>query len=432
MGRRIKELLEGRGERAAIAQFVLSGIAAVAVIVVLGLVAFGRTGTHEAIWNAEEATRLAGEGIVAPNVGPGVLRGDRAAIARLDRVVRERVKRGPVARVIVMRPSGEVVYSDAPRMIGERRELRPEQRRALATGTAQARVTDPKDPPEGFDQGTRLLDVYQPIRAANGEPLLLQSCRRFESVSAGSKRLLSAFAPYLIGGVVLLQLINLPLALALVRRVRRARREREELLQRAIAASDHERRRIATDLHNGVVQDLAGLSMSLSAAAPGDPDTAKRLKAAAASSRQTTRELRHLLVGIYPPSLQRAGLKAALADLLETARRRGIEAHGEIPDGLELPPDASALTFRVAQEALRNVVVHSGADRVDVAVRNGDGVELVVGDDGRGFDPESLPAENGHFGLRMMSDLVEEAGGELDVDSAPGEGTRLRARIPLA
>jgi two-component system NarL family sensor kinase len=55
-----------------------------------------------------------------------------------------------------------------------------------------------------------------------------------------------------------------------------------------------------------------------------------------------------------------------------------------------------------------------------------------VGDDGRGFDPESLPAENGHFGLRMMSDLVEEAGGELDVDSAPGEGTRLRARIPLA
>ncbi len=270
-----------------------------------------------------------------------------------------------------------------------------------------------------------------------GRRLIVQSCRRLESVSADSRALMSAFAPVLIGGVLLLQLVNLPLALRLMRRVRAARRKEQELLQRAVAASDRERRRLATDLHNGVVQDLAGMSMSLAAVARtaggrGDDATAARLNEVAAESRRTTRVLRHVLVDIYPPNLERAGLASALADLLETVRRREIAVDASLPDDLELAPEDAALVFRVVQEALRNVVTHAAASHVELRIAEVGRDELLVhvADDGRGFDPLGEPPPDGHLGLAMMRDLVEQAGGELAVASAPGAGTVVRARLP--
>jgi Histidine kinase len=117
---------------------------------------------------------------------------------------------------------------------------------------------------------------------------------------------------------------------------RRGRRHEELLLQREIAASERERRRLATDLHNGVIHDLAGMSMALtasqhSATARGDTDAAAQLQAVAASSRRTTRMRWHVLVDIDPPNLERAGLRNALGDLLETvphARCRGRRIAG--------------------------------------------------------------------------------------------------------
>jgi two-component system, NarL family, sensor kinase len=266
----------------------------------------------------------------------------------------------------------------------------------------------------------------------------VQFCRRLDSVSADSRELLNAFAPFLIGGVLLLQLVNLPLALRLIRRVRAGRRKEEELLERAILASDRERRRLATDLHNGVVQDLAGMSMSLAAVARtadyrGDEAAAARLHEVAAESRRTTRVLRHVLVDIYPPNLQRAGLGAALEDLLETIRRREIEVQTDLPANLDLAPDVAALVFRVVHEALRNVVNHAHASHVELRIEDvSDGELLVhVADDGRGFEPSAASAPDGHhLGLALMRDLVEQAGGDLAVASAPDAGTVVRARIP--
>ena len=87
--------------------------------------------------------------------------------------------------------------------------------------------------------------------------------------------------------------------------------------------------------------------------------------------------------------------------------------------------------FRVVQEALRNVVSHAAAAHVDLRIELGDDELLVhVADDGRGFDPLADPPRDGHVGLAMMRDLVEDAGGELAVASAPGAGTVVRARVP--
>ena len=418
------------------AQFAVSGLVAVAVVLLLVMVAFGRTGRDEAIDHAEEITRIAAHGAVAPALTRATLDGDAAATRRLDRIMRASLLREPVLRIVVWDTSGTIVYSTQPGLAGTRAKPDAAMRRALRTGTTQSKVGDPKRPGNRFDDATRLLDVYEPITTPDGRRLIVQSCRRLESVSAASRQLLSAFAPVLIGGVLLLQLVNLPLALRLTRRVRAARRKEHELLQRAVAASDRERRRLATDLHNGVVQDLAGMSMSLAAAARtangrGEGATAERLNAVAAESRRTTRVLRHVLVDIYPPNLQRAGLASALQDLLETVRRREIAVDADLPADLDVADDDAALVFRVIQEALRNVVSHAAASRVELRIELDDDELLVhVADDGRGFDPLGEPSPDGHVGLAMMRDLVADAGGELAVASAPGAGTVVRARIP--
>jgi two-component system, NarL family, sensor kinase len=203
------------------------------------------------------------------------------------------------------------------------------------------------------------------------------------------------------------------------------------LLQRAIESSELERRRIARDLHDGAVQDLAGVSYSLTAAAKEveSAEASALLREAAGGTRRTIRELRSLLVDIYPPDLHRTGLGPALHDLVAPLGPRGIEAELDVPDALELRPELETLFYRSAQEALRNVARHSGASRVVVAVEtNGDVARLIVDDDGHGFDGR---VEEGHLGLRLLGDLAHEAGGALKLASSRNGGTRVCVEAPL-
>jgi signal transduction histidine kinase len=265
--------------------------------------------------------------------------------------------------------------------------------------------------------------------------LLFEAYQSFETVTSSGRDLWLAFAPALILALVILELAQIPLASSMARRIRRGNAEREALLQRAVDSSTAERRRIAGDLHDGVVQDVAALSFSLEAAAERPDQTGDgraTLRRGAQQARETVRALRSLLVEIYPPRLREAGLKPALADLLAPAARQGIDTGLEVPDGLDLDPEREALVFRVAQEAVRNACKHADASRIDVRVSDApDCTELEVEDDGRGLpaDPDGDGAAEGHFGLRLLSDLTAEAGGTLEIDSEPGDGTRVRVRI---
>jgi signal transduction histidine kinase len=144
------------------------------------------------------------------------------------------------------------------------------------------------------------------------------------------------------------------------------------------------------------------------------------------------RELRTLLVDIYPPTLQRAGLQAALTDLLSGVGDKGCEVHLRVePRDLRLPPETEALLFRAAQESVRNVRAHADANRLDVSVVQTNGrVALEVVDDGRGFDPGASP--NGHFGLRILGDLARDSDASFHVDSAPGKGTKVRLETAVS
>jgi signal transduction histidine kinase len=218
-------------------------------------------------------------------------------------------------------------------------------------------------------------------------------------------------------------------------RQRRGDQQRAALLHRALEASDLERRRIAADLHDGVVQDLTAVSLSVSAAARrldgvADPRTVDELRVSAESARQSVGTLRNLLVDVYPPNLAQDGLPAALRDLADATTARGLPTELDVSGDFAAPDGAAALLFRAAQEGLRNAAAHSGASRAVVCVeRRQEEAWVQVSDDGRGFDPEAGAAD-GHFGLRALGDLLADAGGSLKIWSRPGRGTVLRAVVP--
>ena len=420
--------------RQAVIRYVVSGLIAVVLISALGVWLFSRSGEAEAIRDAKDQTRIAAEGSVEPAVSDALLRGSPKAISAVDRIVQERVlSDDSIARVKIWDATGRVVYSDEPRLIGARYPLDAEARAEFANREVDAEVTNLTKPENRFErQFGRLLEVYLPIETPSGRQLRYEAYYRSSFVDARARRIFRNFAPVMLGALILLALIQLPLAWWLAKRVQKGQQERERLLNRAIEASEVERRRIAQDLHDGVVQDLAAVSYSLSAAAEGAPapfDT--QLREAAAETRHGIGQLRTLLVEIYPPELQRAGLAAALGDLLGACQSRGIETTLEMEPELALEPDTEALFFRVAQEALRNVVKHAGATQVAVKVGVEDSrARLLVDDNGHGFDREQ-PSGDGHFGLRILADLVRDPSGTLEIESAPGKGSRVCVEVPV-
>lgn len=423
--------------RFTVLEFALSGLLSVLIIGVIAIFAFRAIAREEALDEAKDLTRVTAAAVIEPGLTPALVRGDPAALARFDRDLNRRALRiAGIARIKLWAPDGRIVYSDEPRLIGRRYSLEEEELDILRGDSIDAHVSNLDAPENRFERGRgELLEVYMRVELPSGRPLLFESYRPTAAISDTSRDLTLAFIPALLGGLLILQLVNLPLARALARNVRRARQEREEYLQAAVDASDRERRRIAADLHDGVVQDMNGISLSIAAEARGaedrgEHDAASRLRRISDSGRQLTRGLRNALVDIYPPTLHREGLAPALADLAEGVGRRGISVDLEVADAMDLNPDVESLLFRIAQEGMRNVVSHSGASRARLAVAREDGrVTIVIGDDGRGFDASS-PAPAGHFGLRALESLTEDAGGTFAVRAQPGGGAEIRAEVP--
>jgi two-component system NarL family sensor kinase len=410
-----------------VVQFALAALAAVVLLGVLAAAVLRHQTRDEAISEAKNLTRLAGRGIVQPSLTPGIYRNDPAARRRVWLAVRRQVLAEPVVRVKIWTAQGRILWSDEPRLIGAHFPLGGEELEALRQGRTNAEVSDVSRPENRFERNyEKLLEVYLPIRGPDGRPLLFESYSRFSSISESGRRQAQSLVLPLIGTLFLLWLATLPLAWRLARRLQQRQREREALLERAIDAQDHERRRVAGALHDDVVQDLAGLGFSLSAAAA--KSDSPELHEAAAQTRLTMRKLRSALVDIYPPSLQRAGLQAAIDDLAGSLR---ASVDIQVPPSTGLPPEKDALIFRTVQEGLRNVAKHADAAHVTVRVHVQNGTASAeVTDDGRGFTPNgSLGRE--HMGLELLADLAEEAGGRLAVESQPGAGTRVKLEVPV-
>jgi signal transduction histidine kinase len=418
----------------AVAKFVISGTLAVLMLGIGGAIVLQRATDQEAIRSARLLTKLAATAIVQPELEAG------ARPQELGSLISSRILHAPVVRVKLWRADGTILYSDEPRLIGRRFRLGDDELRALRTGATQADVADLSSPENVYERhGPKLLEVYLRVRTRSGERMLFETYSRYSSVSASSAALLRRVAPVLVGALLLLELLQIPLAVSLARRLRERQRERERLLRYAVDASNDERRRIAGELHDGVVQRLAGTSFTLTGAlrharAGSVDDACSDIEAASVQARGCIRDLRTLIVEVYPPSLRATGLAGAVQDLVAPLREAGVGVQVEIPADLRLDAHVEEVLFRVAQEALRNVARHAAARSVRVRVRVNEGVARAeVADDGAGFDQAAgdVPTQ-GHVGLLLLADYVGAAGGELDVDSGVGRGTTVRAWLPLA
>lgn len=434
---RVTEPSSGRGRVAwQVGQFLLAGAMALLLVGLATSVASRRIGEREAIIEARSNTLGAVQGAIEPAVTDALVSGATEAVARVDRAVQATKVQSSIVRVKIWRPDGRIVYSDDPRLIGSIYPLGADEQASIETGRIDAEVSDLSKPENRYEREfDKLLEVYLPIETPDGHRLLFEAYYRYDTVHAAGSRLWRSFAPISVAALVMLELVQVPLAWSLARRLRQRQLEREGLLRQTLEASDVERRRIAADLHDGVVQELAGVAYALAAGARGgggEADRTHTMEESAATVRESIKGLRSLLVEIYPPDLEREGLDSALSDLLARASGRGVHADLDTSElSVALPGPVAGLLYRAAQEALRNTLNHAQASTVHVRVSaNAEAAVLEVDDDGRGFDPGS-PAAAGHVGLKGLEGLVGGAGGRLSVISVPGSGTQVRVEVPL-
>jgi two-component system, NarL family, sensor kinase len=422
--------------RSAVLQFALSGLAIVVLLGLAGVELLRHAGNTQALKDAKNNTQIAARGVVEPNLTPGVMRGDPAALGRFDRIIRSSVLQPPIVRVKIWTETGRIVYSDEARLIGQRYDLKADDKAVIATGGVDAEVSDLSRPENRFERGHgKLIEVYSGIRGPGGRKLMFEAYEKASSVTASSRKLWLTFAPALIGGLLLLQLLQLPLARSLVRRVRRAGEEREALLRRAVDASDQERRRLAAVLHDGVVQDLTGVSYGLSAASAKGAVPATLAGEASSDLRGAVHQLRSLLVDLYPGGLHGTDLRSALSEIALQLERQGVSTTLDIDFAEPLEPETEELVYRAVREGARNVVKHAGAGHAHIRLSTTPShAVLELEDDGRGLpaDEEADGPGEGHFGLALLHDLLAESGGALELSQADTGGALLHVEVPLA
>jgi signal transduction histidine kinase len=214
-----------------------------------------------------------------------------------------------------------------------------------------------------------------------------------------------------------------------------------ELLQRVITAQEDERRRVAIELHDGIVQNIVSalFRLQLCSARLGEAPVEVReaLGEAQEIVNASVTEIRRIIAGLRPTMLDDLGLVVALERYIQSLQMKSqlaIKIEVKAEDAPALSPQAETTLFRIAQEGINNIIKHANCSNAVLSMRVNNG-ELVldIEDDGIGFDMLSLQKRNRHsFGLVGMRERAQTLGGVLDVDSSPGEGSKIIVRFPLA
>jgi signal transduction histidine kinase len=211
------------------------------------------------------------------------------------------------------------------------------------------------------------------------------------------------------------------------------------LLHQTISAQESERRRLAGEIHDGIVQSMVGISYRLQALekkfeAGADEELMDNIRQLEEQLNNNIKELRELLLGLRPPLLDDMGLYAALeAHLKKFSTANRVQVSLQIPE--EKPPisrDAQINLFRIIQEALNNIEKHAEAEHVTIEIDNTpQKLYLRIIDDGKGFSPQKARGKSGNLGIANMRERTELLGGVLKIKSEPGRGTGISCDIPL-
>lgn len=223
-------------------------------------------------------------------------------------------------------------------------------------------------------------------------------------------------------------------------RIRESNRQLRELSRQLAEARERERRLLSTELHDLVGQNLTALSIDLGLievelSVESRRQVGNRLREARALLESTIAAVRTMITDLRPVVLDEYGLLAALKSHAKAVEQRSGLAVAVVGDegGERLPAEVEIALFRIAQEALTNIVKHARASRAWITLARGHGdVRLTVADDGVGFYPANIvyPDTQSHLGLLAMQERAEAFGGRLSIDSTPGNGTRVHVDLP--
>jgi signal transduction histidine kinase len=420
--------------RRALQRFVVAGLVVLLMVSIATVLVARSTARAIALAEAEDrGERLAK--MMKPSLQLSELRRpDSAPAEKLEDQISPRIDDESLVHVKVLGRTGRVLWQDPSDDGGKVTPLKPRVASILGT---EGVVSAMSDSPGGEGErihGNPVLEVHVGARSAEGVPLVIESWWSADMLAKNTTAVMKRIAPLPLGALLIFALLVYPLARTLARRVEEAQAERSQLLQHSLSASDLERRRIARDLHDGVMQELSGAGYALSAAMaalPPEGDQSRRMmEQVNVVIRDAGASLRSMLTDIYPTSLERNGLEAAVAELAERTSDAGIEVKTDITDLSDVPLEATQLSYRVIREGLHNVRRHSRAQHAEVAAtRKGSQIFISVADDGRG--PTTPDSEEGHLGLRLLTDTMQDLGGSVSLTTRPGGGAVLAASFSV-
>ena len=424
----------GRAVRRAVVGLVVSALAAFLAVGAGAVLAARSIAEKTALTEAARSAEGLGKVIFVPTL-PEVMGGDAAARNRLDAAVLARQRDGEIIRVKVWTHDGLVLYSNEPKAMGLRFPNNTEVQATIDQQASTAELSDLSNAENVTERPSHLLvEVYVPLTLDSGQRLALEVYSTDAGVAAARAELTGTLVPFALLALLVLVLAQLPVSAWLLRRVSRADAERGRLLRSALTASERERRAIARDLHDGVVQSLAGANFVLSsvrnAVASHTPPRLDMVEKASEAVRDAVGSLRTMMVDIYPPDLTGDGLPEAIDQLAERLSHEGVEVKTRIDVRTELSSELAAAAYRCARECSTNIAKHADAAHAWIEV-DGDERRLVVrvADDGRGY--AGAPAETGHLGLQLMRDAVDDLGGQFTIRTAPEGGTEVSIRLPV-
>jgi two-component system, NarL family, sensor kinase len=431
----VRNLMRSAPARRTLMAFVASSLIGLIVIGLATTVVARYVAQQEALSSAEQNTERLGRVLVAPLLAD-VLAGKVEKRDELDRAVRVRLADHSIEELDVWDATGKVVYSDELRSIGRTFPVPGGVTAAIERGETTSDI-DTTDEAGNLAPGSNIVEVYTPLDVPGLPRLAFEVYYSSAQIDQRAATLTTELLLLGLVPLVVLQLVQVPIAVSLARRLARREAERTDLMSRALSASEKERRAIASDLHDGVVQELAGVGYALGAISPSVPEG---LRPVAQSCENTVRSavegLRRLMVDIYPPDLNGSGLATAVEQLAGPLRTAGTEVEMDAVVLPDLDADTAATLYRVARESLVNVAKHAQAAHVRIELGPEPGssdVVLRISDDGVGPGPDVLTRrEDGHFGLTMLRDRVYDLGGRFTIAPGKDGGTVAEAVLPVS
>ena len=383
-----------------------------------------RTSERSAVQDSGRYGVDIGRAALEPFITDDLLAGKQDAVNMLAIAGTALIHEGAAMHVELWSIAEKVLWSDRTELIGRTFQLEVEEGALFASHGALAELRHDGLGPDSA--GASRLQVDFGSQTASGVPVLVEIDYPITLVESRAARDRGRFRPLLLIGLGVLIAAQVPIFRALRQRRKSLEAQRRQLVERFIATGDVERRRIASAVHDGAVQDLIGVTLGLSVAADevGSP-MKEHLSAIADTTRRTVHNLRSLLTNIYPVEVPEAGWVYGLDDIINALRQRGVVVNVDVAH-IPLPPAEAVLMLRVGREALRNVAAHAEASRVDIVMSHDDtATSLRITDNGVGFDHDTAEHQLhvGHLGLQLLHDLAADMGATLVVDSALGRGT---------